>query len=256
MKKKELTKLRYKAANTQDAEQERQRIIREGTGFHVREAYKAARTNIMFALAGKGCKKISITSASSGEGKSTTCLNIAITFTQIGARVIVVDADLRKPTLHRKLGMANGNGLSHLISGLCTLQEAINATEYKGLDIITAGHLPPNPAELLGSQQMEQLFVELEKQYDYIFLDTPPLNIVTDATILSSKVDGTIVIVRQEVTQHKELQEALGKLKFAEAKVLGAILHDVKSEKNRRYSKYTKYGYNPKGRGYEQYDTR
>lgn len=251
------SKARYKKESTINKEHEKDMILTDTSSFHVKEAYKAARTNAMFSLTGKGCKKIIITSSFPGEGKSTTCLNLAITFAQTGSKVLVIDADLRKPTVHRKLDISNNNGLSHVISGFCELhQDLIKTTHYKNLDVITAGHIPPNPAELLSSETMAQTLSQLEEQYDYIFLDTPPLNVVTDATVLSPIASGTIVVVRQDKTHHRDLQDALGKLEFVNAKVLGIILHDIKETKS-GYGKYTKYGkysqYGYKNNAYAEY---
>lgn len=234
-------------------QQEQEMILNNQASFHVKEAYKAARTNAMFSLAGKGCKKVVITSSFPGEGKSTTCLNLAITFAQTGSKVLVIDGDMRKPTLHRKLDIFNENGLSHLLGDFCKTEEAIIHTTYENLDIITSGHVPPNPAELLASEAMRMLLGELEQNYDYIFIDTPPLNVVTDATVLSNTVSGTIVVVRQGVTHHKDIQDALGKLEFAQAKVLGFILHDVKENKQAygKYGKYSRYAY--QNNAYTQY---
>lgn len=216
-------------------------ILNQTSSFHVQEAYKATRTNTMFSLSGKGCKKIVVTSSLPEEGKSTTCSNLAITFAQTGSRVLIIDADMRRPTIHRKLDILNTNGLSNLLGGFCTLQEAILHTEHDNLDIITSGYLPPNPAELLASEAMNELLMLLELKYDYIIIDTPPVNVVTDATVLSHKVSGMVVVVRQERTHQKDLQEAIGKLEFAQAKILGFILHDVKENK-RNYKKYGKDG--------------
>ncbi len=228
---------------------DQQVILKTDTAFHITEAYKATRTNIMFALAHQRCKKIMVTSSFPGEGKTTTCINLALTFADTGAKVLLIDADMRKPTVHQKLARINGKGLSHLISDFCTLEEAIQKKVKGTLDIITAGHIPPNPAELLASDKMGSLLDSLEDQYEYIFIDTPTLNVVTDATVLSHKVSGAIVVVRQEVTQHRDLQEALGKLNFVEAKILGLILNDITMSKNKRYGKYgrySQYGYSLK----------
>ena len=241
-------------------QEEQAKILNAETSFHVKEAYKAARTNTMFSLAGKGCKKIAITSSFPGEGKSTTCLNLAITFAQTGSKVLVIDGDMRKPTVHKKLDMINENGLSHLLGDFCKLEEAIIHTTYENLDVITSGHIPPNPAELLASESMSQLLGELEQRYDYIFIDTPPLNLVTDATVLSSIVSGTALVVRQGITHHKDIQDALGKLEFSHAKILGFILHEVKEGKGAygkygkysKYSRYSSYGY--KSEAYIQSD--
>lgn len=245
-----------KKGHAMSKEQEKAMILHNDSSFHVKEAYKATRTNIMFSLAGKGCKKIVVTSSFPGEGKSTTCLNLAITFAQTGSRVLVLDADMRKPTIHRKLDVLNGRGLAHLLGDFCTVEDATIHTAYENLDVITSGHIPPNPAELLASEAMRELLATLEGSYDYIFIDTPPLNVVTDATVLSNVVSGTIVVVRQGITHHKDIQDALGKLEFAQAKVLGFVLHDVQERKAGygKYGKYSKYsGYAYRNTAYTQY---
>lgn len=235
-------------------EQEREIILTDESSFHVKEAYKATRTNIMFSLTNKGCKRIVVTSSFPGEGKSTTCINLAITFAQTGSHVLLIDADMRKPTVHRKLDLTNGNGLAHLLSNFCTAEEAINHTKYENLDVITSGHIPPNPAELLASETMGELLDTLGANYDYILIDTPPLNVVTDATVLSQHVSGTVVVVREGVTHYKDVQDAIGKLEFAQAKILGFILHDVKEGKGSKYGKYSKYSrYGYKNDAYAQY---
>ena len=217
-------------------------VVTPDSSFHVQEAYKAARTNVMFSLVDPRCKKVVVTSSLPSEGKTTTCANMAITFAQTGLKVLAIDADMRRPTLHRKLDVLNTNGLSNLLGRFCTLEEAILTTQYENLDVITSGYLPPNPAELLASPAMTELLMLLEHKYDYIFIDTPPVHVVTDATVLSDRVSGTIVVVRHEVTRHKELQETLDKLALAQAKVLGFILHDVKTNKKGRKA-YEKYNY-------------
>lgn len=233
------TKRKQKAKSSQ-AQNEKAFILNGETSFHVQEAYKASRTNTMFSIPGKGCKKVVVTSSFPGEGKSTTCINLAITFAQTGSKVIVIDADLRKPTVHRKLEVNNQYGLAHLLGNFCQIKDAIVPSKYENLDVMLAGHLPPNPAELLASDTMQNILEALSESYDYIFLDTPPLNVVTDATVLSNIVSGTILVVRQGETHHKDVQDALSKLEFANAKILGLILHGVQSN-NKKYGKYGKY---------------
>lgn len=229
-----------KKAKALSVKHEKELILNNEASFHIKEAYKASRTNTMFSLPGKGCKKIVVTSSFPGEGKSTTCINLAITFAQTGSKVLVIDADLRKPTVHRKLEVYNERGLAHLLGHFSEIKETIIASKYENLDVIIAGHIPPNPVELLGSDAMSELLDTLSETYDYIFLDTPPLNIVTDATVLSTMVSGTVMVVRQGITHHKDVQDALGKLEFAHAKVIGIILHGVQ-ENNKGYNKYSKY---------------
>lgn len=229
-----------------------QAILHDTTPFVITEAYKSSRTNIMFAVSGDKteCKRIIVTSATPGDGKTTTCLNMAITFAQTGARVIVVDCDMRKPRIHKYLGLDKKNGLSNLLSGFITLDKAVNKNVRGTLDCIVSGPIPPNPAELLSSEMMQNLLDELSKQYDYIFLDTPPVTVVTDACSMSKFVSGVVLVVRQNYTHHQGVADAVESLKFADAKILGFIINDSQSvggayggKGNYKYSYKYKYKY-------------
>lgn len=221
-------------------------LLTDCTDFVTKEAYKAARTNIRFSLSsGKGCKKIIVTSASPGEGKTTTCLNLAIAFAQTEAKVLVIDADLRKPRLYRHLSVERENGLSDLLCGLIEVKDAIKHCERHNLDCITSGQIPPNPAELLSSKEMELLFEELGAMYDYIFVDTPPVTVVTEAAAMAKSANGVILVIRQNSTIHESIERARANLKMTNAKILGYVLNGV-SESTYGYktynSKYRKYG--------------
>ncbi len=220
------------------------KVLSNETSFQVKEAYKALRTNIIFSLPQEGCKKISVTSSIASEGKSTNCLNLAITFAETGARVLVVDCDLRRPNISRLLGKQSSPGLSNALVGLNSLEEIINKTDYTNLDVIFSGNIPPNPAELLGSDKMGKLITELERKYDYIFFDTAPVNIVTDSTILAKWMTGVIMVVLYNSTDKDTIEEALKQLEFAEAKVLGFILNGVVYGSNGAYKyNYKRYKY-------------
>lgn len=221
-------------------------LLTDCTDFATKEAYKAARTNIRFSLSsGKGCKKIIVTSASPGEGKTTTCLNLAIAFAQTEAKVLIIDADLRKPRLYRHLSVERENGLSDLLCGLIEIKDAIKHCERHNLDCITSGQIPPNPAELLSSKEMEILFEELGASYDYIFVDTPPVTVVTEAAAMAKSANGVILVVRQNSTIHESIERARANLNMTNAKILGYILNGV-DESSYGYklysSKYRKYG--------------
>ena len=228
------------------------RIINDNTAFMITEAYKAARTNIMFSLNGvKGCKKIVFSSATSGEGKTTTCINIAKTFAQTGAKVIILDMDLRAPRIHKYIKINNDRGESNVLAGFDDLKDCIAHTDQPNFDCLTAGAIPPNPVELISSDSMVELLSELEKEYDYIFMDTPPLNIVTEAIILSKIATGIILVTRQKYTMYKFIERALEALEFADAKILGFILNDAENDKyvyggygrKSRKNRYVRYGY-------------
>ena len=233
------------------------RIINESTPFDVIEAYKATRTNIMFSLnSEKGCKKIIISSATSGEGKSTTCINIAKTFAETGAKVLLMDADLRAPRVHKYLKIPNEKGLSNVLAGFDALEDCIIRNPDFNFDCLTSGALPPNPVELISSKAMQELFEEFDKRYDYIFIDTPPVTIVTEAVLLSKYATGVIIVTRQKYTMFKLVDRAINSLKFADARIIGFILNDAddryiygsyKSGRTRRLSRsryrYGRYGY-------------
>ena len=234
------------------------RIISETTPFDIIEAYKATRTNIMFSLnSEKGCKKVVISSATSGEGKTTTCINLAKTFAEVGARVLILDADLRAPRVHQYMDFENKKGLSNILAGFDKLDDCIIKTSKENLHCITSGAIPPNPVELLSSDEMKELLAELDTRYDYIFIDTPPLNIVTEGLILTQISNGIIIVTRQKYTMYKMLDRAINSLKFANAKILGFILNDTdndklmygvykRGKKRNYYNRYNYYSYGQK----------
>lgn len=225
-------------------------LLTDVTDFATKEAYKTARTNIRFSLSsGRGCKKVIVTSASPGEGKTTTCLNLAIAFAQTDAKVLIIDADLRKPRINRHLSIERENGLSDLLGGLIEINTAIKRCERHNLDCITAGQIPPNPAELLSSPEMEQLLEELGKRYDYIFIDTPPVTVVTEAAAMAKCADGVIIIIRQNHTISESVERARDNLKMANAKILGYVLNGVDGQTygygaygSRTVKRYGSYG--------------
>ncbi|MBE5039507.1 CpsD/CapB family tyrosine-protein kinase [Oscillospiraceae bacterium DSM 107454] len=215
------------------------KILSKDTPFYTKEAYKALRTNLIFSLPDAGSKVIIITSASPGEGKSTNSLNLAITFAEMGAKVCLVDCDLRMPKLAGLMSQKGVPGLSNTLVHLNSLEEVLRHTKYENLDCIYAGEIPPNPAELLVSEKMDEILTSLRERYDYIFLDTPPVNTVTDVSLLAGKANGTVLVVRQGVTVKEDLSEAVHQLTFVKAKVLGVILNDTvqNGSKGYRYDK-------------------
>ena len=238
-------------------------ILHKKTPFVIQEAYRTARTNIIFSLSGeKGkCKRICITSANAGEGKTTTSLNLAITFAQTGSRVLLIDCDLRKPRIHQYLGVMKNDGLTTILANQKEFEDVVFHNLRPGLDCLTSGSIPPNPAELLASDNMTKLLDELSEIYDYIILDTPPVTVVTDAASLSQKVSGFMVVVREGYTNHESIEQALKLLKIAHSKVLGFFVNDVdvsgmnygsyRGSYAKSYGKKYGYGY---GYGYEYSD--
>lgn len=201
------------------------------------EAYRTLRTNIQYSSFDKEIRVIVVTSSEAGEGKSTTAGNLAISFSQAQKKTIMIDCDLRKPSLHKKFRISNMTGLSDLIKGKETLKDAVHEyNEY--LDILTSGKLPPNPSEMLGSKAMENLLEKLKEQYDIIVLDSAPLQAVTDAQILSTKADGTIIVVRAEKTKRDSVKQAKELLEKVDANILGIVLNGVENIRKKYYYYY------------------
>lgn len=218
-------------------------LLSEKTAFHVKEAYKAMRTNVMFSVPDEGCKVIGVTSAVPSEGKSTTVLNLAITFSETGTKVLLIDADMRRPNIKKILNAGEGAGLSDVLARFVQAKEVIRSSGYENLDFIFSGNIPPNPVELLASDIMKDMIEDLKSDYDYIFIDTPPINVVTDATVVSRLLHGIILVTRENVSRKDEVAEAMNKLQFVNAKILGLVLNDrvYQSKRSGRYGKYKHY---------------
>ena len=201
--------------------------------FQVTEAYKKARTNLVYSIIKKGCKKIIFTSAAKGEGKTTTAINVAIALSQQkNTRVLVIDCDLRCPTTHTYFGLdGDEKGLANFLNDECPLDEAVSKTKNENLDLITFGAVPPNPSELLSSDSMAEMIEELEKKYDYIIFDTPPVNMVVDVIPLLGLSDGTVLVVRHNSSTYPEFKSAVDTLKRSQAKILGIIVNGTPTDK-------------------------
>jgi capsular exopolysaccharide synthesis family protein len=190
------------------------------------EAYRTLRTNLIFSQTGRALKSVIITSASPGEGKSTTASNLAAAFAQQGMRVLLVDADLRRPTVHNIFGTAREPGLTQVLVGQMELAEAVRESAVPGLSLLTAGELPPNPAEQLGSTVMRELMRVMSDAFDMVILDTPPVMAASDSSVLASMVDGVVLVVRAGRTERSLAQQAVRQLMSVGARVLGAALND------------------------------
>jgi capsular exopolysaccharide synthesis family protein len=218
-----------------------------GQLFSVKEAYKTLRTNLLLSIVKKGCKKIIISSSIPGEGKTTTATNVALSMSQIDKKVLLIDADLRKPKIHKAMNLPNTPGLTNVLSGLSNKEKAINI-KSANLSVLCSGISVPNPSEILSSQLMSEFLTELEASYDYIIMDTPPLNVVSDALTLIKQSDGVLLVVRPYHSTHIELQKTIKSLEFIDAKILGFVLNDVNEEKENSYKykykgKYNNYYY-------------
>ena len=230
-------------------------VIDKNTDFGIKESYKTLRTNIMFSLANDGKNKIIVvTSAVPGEGKSTTVLNLAITFSQIGSKVLVIDGDLRKPKIHKYLEVDNNKGLSGVLGGFAKIEEAIIKTQH-GFDCITAGSIPPNPSELISSSMLVGVLNDIKEKYDYIFIDSPPVTIVSDTLTIAALSDGVLLVARAKYTPKSLLKQSINNIKITKAKVIGVVVNAVDTKKRAygtykgkyysrgKYGSYSKYGY-------------
>lgn len=223
----------------------------------IAEAYRTLRTNLQFANLDRPIKKILITSAGPGEGKTTSVANLGVTMGMTGSKTVLVDSDLRRPTIHKLLGLDNTVGLTTVLAGRCSLQDALRQTAVPQVAILTSGPIPPDPVELLGSKRMAQLVADLDREFDSLLFDSPPIISVADATVLSTIVDGVVLVVRSRGLPFDIIRHAKEQLEGAKAHVLGTLLNSVDLAKEAYYYQYYyyyyyqyyKYGY---GYGYGQ----
>lgn len=191
----------------------------------ISEAYRTLRTNLDFASLDQALKTLVVTSAGVGEGKSTTLANLAVVSAQAGRKVVLVDADLRRPTLHQIFGLSNEAGLTTLMMDEATLASPpIQETDVQGLSVLTSGPLPPNPADLMGSRRMEVAIAALAKDADQVFFDTPPVVAVTDAAVLATKVDGVLLVISAGKTRREYARTAVQRLEQINARLVGTVL--------------------------------
>ena len=217
-------------------------MINEQANFIITEAYKALRINLLYTIRKQGCKKILINSPNPEEGKSTTCLNIGIALANAGAKVLLIDCDLRKGRLHKPLNVKSTPGLSNVLSVMKTDEEVVQDTDYENLQLIACGTIAPNPTELLSSIQMEELLLRLEKRYDYIILDSAPVNLVADALSLAKLVDGILMVVRENGTTYPNIDSALNKYELINGKLLGFVINGITFKQGEKSK--SKYYYN------------
>jgi len=194
----------------------------------ISEAYRTLRTNLDFASLDKDLKTIVVTSASGGEGKSTTLANLGVVSAQAGRKVILVDADLRRPSLHTVFGLGNEAGLTTMMRDESSLASPpLQETGIEGLWVLTSGPLPPNPADVMGSRRMEEVIGVLANEADQIFFDTPPVVAVTDAALLATKVDGVLLVISAGHTRREQARTAVQRLEQINARLVGTVLTNV-----------------------------
>ena len=207
----------------------------------ISEQYRAIRTNIEYSNVDQNTKTILVTSSDKNEGKTTTVSNLAVSFANLNKKVLLIDCDLRNASIHKMFKINNIYGLTDILAKDRAVDKCIQKTELENLYVLTAGAIPPNPAEILSSEKMKNLIEDLKNIYDYIFIDTPPIGLVTDAGALSSFIDGVVLVVKSESVEKKYLEETKKKLDAVDARILGAILNSYKSEQ-KDYNYYSYYG--------------
>ena len=228
-------------------------IVGGEIGFSASEAYKLLRTKLQYSFADeKTCRVFAVSSAMAGEGKSVSSVNLACSLAQLDKRVLLVDCDMRRPTLADKLSLSKYPGMSEHLTGFINLEEVIQTSNINGngvtFDVIAAGTRPPNPVELMNSAKMSTSLNMLRMRYDYIILDMPPIGDVSDALISAKLADGVLLVVRQDHGSKVTLQEAVQQFEFVNAKILG-ILFNCVADRATRYSN-KKYGYGYRKRYY------
>ena len=231
------------AENNGFSKSDPKKILCQNSPFAAKEAYNAIRTNLLFTQQGEKCPIFVVTSPTANNGKTITSINLAVSFAQMGKRTLLIDADMRNPTIHRMFSISVKNGLSEILAGL-TDNISVSKTDVENLSVLTAGKIPPNPAELLSSARMDKLLEFVKEHYDCVFIDTPPINLVTDSTIFAQKVTGYIVIVKTDTTNTHDVKTTVTNIEQIDGNILGFILNDVNSEKKKYYSYYRKYNYN------------
>ncbi len=211
--------------------------------FAIVESYKVARTNIMFSLSAAHKKIFAVTSYSKGEGKSTVSANLAISFSKMEKRVLLIDSDLRRPNVHNIFKVDNSQGLSNIIGNMVSFDDAVKHNVLTNLDILTSGTIPPNPSELMCSTTFIDLVKRLQDEYDYIIFDTPPIGVVADALLLKDLIAGFVVVVRERSTTHGDLQKLLDSIKLADSKAIGLLEVGCSYDSKRRKKGYYYYQY-------------
>ena len=235
-----------------DVQIERKNLLSAQSDFFLQEAFKTLRTNVMFSLTGESeCKIVTVTSSLMGEGKSYTATNLALSFAMMDKHVLLIDCDLRRPKLARLLQLNSSVGLSNVLMEPGLLKNALLPYGEYGLTAFLSGNIPPNPSELLGSKRMEKLLEELKSSFEYIILDAPPVNMVTDAAILSTHSDGILFVVRAGHSDQRSLTHAIAQLEYTNAKILGFVLNG--SDMGNSNYGYSRYGYGYKRYGYKRY---
>ncbi len=201
------------------------------------EAYRTLRTNIQYSSFDNEYRTIVVTSSEPGEGKTITAGNLALALAQGESKVLLVDCDMRKPSVHKNFRISNENGLTDLLLHKRTMEQVM-VTYNENLTIVSSGRVSPNPSEMLGSRAMGTFLEEMKEHFDYVVMDTPPLGAVTDAQVLSTKVDGTILVVKAGTTKKDVVMNSVNLIKKVNGNLIGTVLNGVEQSKNKYYYYY------------------
>ena len=234
--------------NMHFSREDQKKILSSSSPFIVKEAYSSIRTNLLFSQKGDECPVFIVTSPTANNGKSINSVNMAVSFAQMGKKTLLIDADMRNPTVHRLFSIPVKNGLSEILAGL-TDSITVSKTDIENLSVLTAGKIPPNPSELLSSERTDKLLAFVKQHYDCVFIDTPPVNLVTDPTAFATKSTGYIMIVKAGISDTQSTKKAVDSLTSLGANIVGFVLNDATESNGMKYYSYGKYrGYRYKSK--------
>lgn len=238
-----LFEIKKKKKRSSFAAEVQQKTLHKNLDFTATEQYKLLRTNLEFTVpVGTKCPIIGVTSSMRSEGKSTTSINLAYVLAEKGSKVLLIDGDLRIPSIAKKLDIPGSPGLTDVLMGKHTDLEQYRSNLLENWYIMPSGDIPPNPSELLGSKRMAAALEMLKNEFEYIIVDLPPVNLVSDALSIANYITGMIVVIRMEYTEKKELEHCFRQLKLSNVKVLGCVMNGAKTGGG-SYRKYRKYRY-------------
>lgn len=224
--------------NKRVVSQPRQLIAQLNPRSPITEQYRTLRTNLQFSAIDHPLESILVTSTNPEEGKSMTAANLAIVYAQSGKKVLLIDGDMRKPTVHYTFRLNNLRGLSNVLIGDCEIEDAAASASIDDLDVMTSGPIPPNPAELLGSRRMLAMLDHAKTLYDIVIIDSPPTLAVTDSQVIAQIVDGTLLVIRSKQTEHEAAVKASEALQQGKARLLGTVLNDTEKTSDNSYYYY------------------
>ncbi len=236
---------KFKKNKNNENEKEIKTIIDGEVSFSVREAYNTMRNNMMFSLSTGKNNVFVVSSPLPSEGKSTSVANLCIAIGETDSKVLLVDADLRKAVQHKMFELTNKEGLSTVLAGMCSFEKAVHKKVYGNMDVLTAGPVPPNPSQILASENMVEFINSVKDKYDFVVIDTSPINVVSDALVVAKNTAGLILVTRQDITTYDEVERAIASINLLDVNILGIVVNSTEANGG-KYGKYDKYGYSYK----------